>query len=95
MALAGWGSVLLGGCPLRQLILAGEGSGDSAVTVLGMIAGAALAHNFGMAGNADAMTDGVFTAGGVAANGRIGIVIGIVLLLAISIANLHKEEKAK
>ena len=95
MALAGWGSVLLGGCPLRQLILAGEGSGDSAVTVLGMIAGAALAHNFGMAGNADAMTDGVFTAGGVAANGRIGIIIGIVLLLVISIANLHKEEKAK
>ena len=95
MALAGWGSVLLGGCPLRQLILAGEGSGDSAVTVLGMIAGAALAHNFGMAGNADAMTDGVFTAGGVAANGRIGIVIGIVLLLIISVANLHKEEKEK
>ena len=37
MALVGWGSVLLGGCPLRQLILAGEGNGDSAVTVLGMI----------------------------------------------------------
>ena len=39
MALAGWGSILLGGCPLRQLILAGEGNGDSAVTVLGMIVG--------------------------------------------------------
>ena len=95
MGLVGWGSVLLGGCPLRQLILAGEGSGDSAVTVLGMIVGAAIAHNFGMAGNADAMTDGVFTAGGVAVSGRIGIGIGLVLLLVISIANLHKEEKAK
>ena len=95
MGLVGWGSVLLGGCPLRQLILAGEGSGDSAVTVLGMIVGAAIAHNFGMAGNADAMTDGVFTAGGVAMPGRIGICIGLVLLLVISIANLHKEEKAK
>ena len=41
MALAGWGSILLGGCPLRQLILAGEGNGDSAVTVFGMIVGAA------------------------------------------------------
>ena len=30
MALVGWGSILLGGCPLRQLILAGEGNGDSA-----------------------------------------------------------------
>ena len=95
MGLVGWGSVLLGGCPLRQLILAGEGSGDSAVTVLGMIVGAAIVHNFGMAGNADAMTDGVFTAGGVAMPGRIGICIGLVLLLVISIANLHKEEKVK
>ena len=95
MGLVGWGSVLLGGCPLRQLILAGEGNGDSAVTVLGMIVGAAIAHNFGMAGNADAMADGVFTAGGVAMSGRIGIGIGLVLLLVISIANLHKEEKAK
>ena len=95
MAAAGWGSVLLGGCPLRQLILAGEGSGDSAVTVFGMLVGAALAHNFGMAGNADAMTDGVFTAGGVAQAGRIGIVIALVLLLIISISNIHREEKAK
>ena len=35
MMLVGWGSVLLGGCPLRQLILAGEGNSDSGVTVLG------------------------------------------------------------
>ena len=45
MALAGWGSILLGGCPLRQLILAGEGNGDSAIAVFGMIVGAAIAHN--------------------------------------------------
>lgn len=93
MAVAGWGSVLLGGCPLRQLILAGEGSGDSAVTVLGMIAGAAISHNFGMSGNADAMTDGVFSAGGVPVAGRAGIIIGLVLLLIISAANFYREEK--
>jgi len=28
MVLVGWGSMLLGGCPLRQLILAGEGNTD-------------------------------------------------------------------
>ena len=44
MVIVGWGSVLLGGCPLRQLILAGSGNGDSAVTVFGMMAGAAIAH---------------------------------------------------
>ena len=43
MVIVGWGSVLLGGCPLRQLILAGRGNGDSAVTVFGMIVGAAFA----------------------------------------------------
>jgi len=49
MVLVGWGSVLLGGCPLRQLILAGEGNSDSAITVLGFMAGAAVAHNYGLA----------------------------------------------
>ncbi|NLF34613.1 MAG: YedE-related selenium metabolism membrane protein, partial [Clostridiales bacterium] len=31
MALTGWASVLLGGCPMRQLVLAAEGNTDSAV----------------------------------------------------------------
>lgn len=93
MTAAGWGSILLGGCPLRQLILAGEGNGDSAVTVFGMMVGAALAHNFGMAGNADAMTDGAFTAGGVALPGQVGVAVCLVLLGVISAANLYKKEK--
>ena len=93
MSLVGWGSVLLGGCPLRQLILAGEGSGDSAVTVFGMVVGAAFAHNFGLAGSADAMADGVFTAGGVPTNGRIAVVLGLIAVAVISVANLHREEK--
>ena len=41
MLLVGFGCVLLGGCPLRQLVLSGEGNSDSAVTVLGLIVGAA------------------------------------------------------
>ena len=49
MALAGCGCVLLGGCPLRQLIAASEGNTDAAVTVLGLLLGAAFAHNFGLA----------------------------------------------
>lgn len=94
MTAAGWGSILLGGCPLRQLILAGEGNGDSAVTVFGMMVGAALAHNFGMAGNADAMTDGVFTAGGVGLPGQVGVAVCLVLLGVISLANLYKKKEA-
>lgn len=49
MALAGLAFALAGGCPGRQLFLSGEGDGDAAVFVLGMIVGAGLAHNFGLA----------------------------------------------
>jgi len=49
MALSGLAFCLAGGCPGRQLFLAGEGDGDSAVFVLGMIVGAGIAHNFGLA----------------------------------------------
>ena len=93
MVLVGWGSVLLGGCPLRQLILAGEGNGDSAVTVLGMLVGAAFAHNFGLAGSAASVTDGVYSAGGVGPNGKVAVIIGFAVLLAISLMNLSLRKK--
>ena len=95
MTLVGWGSVLLGGCPLRQLILAGEGNGDSAVTVLGMIVGAAFAHNFGLAGAASKLAeDGTYTAGGIATAGKIAVGIGFAVLLLISIVNILKKREA-
>lgn len=49
MALAGLAFALAGGCPGRQLFLSGEGDGDAAVFVMGMIVGAAFAHNFSLA----------------------------------------------
>ena len=91
MLLAGWGSVLLGGCPLRQLILAGSGNADSAVTVFGMIVGAAFAHNFGLAGSAASES----SAGGVSTNGRVAVVLGIVIVLVISIVNSMKKQEAQ
>ena len=50
MVLVGLGATQLGGCPLRQLVLSGEGDTDAAITVLGLIVGAAVSHNFGLAG---------------------------------------------
>ena len=94
MALAGWGSILLGGCPLRQLILAGEGNGDSAVTVLGMVVGAAIAHNFGMAGNPDSVVDGVYKVGGTSTVGMVAVILGFVVLAAISVTHLPGKENA-
>jgi uncharacterized protein len=53
MLLAGLAYTLAGGCPGRQLFLAGEGDGDAAVFVMGMIFGAGIAHNFGLASSPD------------------------------------------
>ncbi len=53
MMLAGLCFALAGGCPGRQLILSGEGDGDAGVFVLGMFAGAGIAHNFHMVGKGD------------------------------------------
>lgn len=83
MLLVGFASVLLGGCPMRQLILAGEGNIDSVVTIIGLIAGAAFAHNFGLASSAAGPTD----------NGKIAVVIGIVFCLCVACANTIKRKK--
>ena len=76
LAAVGLGSVLLGGCPLRQLILAGEGNTDSAMAVLGMLVGAAFCHNFGLASS----TAGATPAGGIAC----GLVLACMVVLALS-----------
>jgi len=49
MVLSGLAFALAGGCPGRQLFMSGEGDGDAAVFVLGMIVGAGFAHNFATA----------------------------------------------
>lgn len=46
MVLAGLSFTLAGGCPGRQVFLTGEGDGDAALFVLGMLTGAAVGHNF-------------------------------------------------
>jgi uncharacterized protein len=73
MTLAGLAFALAGGCPGRQLFLAGEGDGDSAVFVSGMIIGAGFAHNFGLASSPK----------GVGPNGIIAVIIGLVVCLFI------------
>ena len=77
MFLAGYGCVQLGGCPLRQLVLSGEGNADSAAAVLGLMAGAALAHNFGLASSAAGPTGA----------GKTAVVIGIAVVSVIACAN--------
>ena len=49
MGLLGFAAILLGGCPMRQLILTWEANLDSFVAILGMFVGAGLAHRLGLA----------------------------------------------
>lgn len=84
LTLVGFASVLLGGCPLRQLILAGEGNTDSVVTIVGLFVGAAICHNFGLASSADGSTT----------NGQIATIVCLVIVLIIAITNLQKIKKA-
>ncbi|UCD75773.1 MAG: YedE-related selenium metabolism membrane protein [Phycisphaerales bacterium] len=71
MVLAGLSFCLAGGCPGRQVFLSGEGDGDAAMFVLGMLTGAAISHNFLMVGNQ--------------ALAPWAVVIGLVVVLTIGI----------
>lgn len=82
MVLVGFGSVLLGGCPLRQVVLSGSGNSDSAAAVLGLVVGGAFCHNFGLASSAKGPT----------LNGQIAVVLGLALLAVIAVMNTKKAE---
>jgi len=80
MALAGLSFALAGGCPGRQLFLAGEGDTDAAVFVMGMIAGAGFAHNFGLASSPK----------GVGPHGIAAVLVGFAVCLFIGFAMKKK-----
>jgi uncharacterized protein len=90
MVLAGLAFTLAGGCPGRQLFLSGEGDGDSAVFVLGMVLGAAFSHNFGLAGSPDKLVDGVLTVGGVKPVGMIAVGLGIAVCVVLGLTMREK-----
>lgn len=83
--LVGLCATLLGGCPLRQLVLSGEGDTDAATVVAGMIVGAAFCHNFLLAAApAKAAAAGVpAVAGGPGIYGQIACVAGIIVVAII------------
>ena len=76
MTLSGLAFALAGRCPGRQLILSGEGDGDAAMFVVGMIVGAGIAHNFALASSAK----------GPGAFGPAAVVIGLVFCLLIGLS---------
>ena len=92
MTLAGLAFALAGGCPGRQLFLSGEGDGDAGVFVLGMITGAAFAHNFSLAGGPDKVVEGVNTVGGVGPYGMAAVVVGLVVCVMVGFTMRQRVE---
>jgi uncharacterized protein len=80
MAVAGLAFALAGGCPGRQLFMAGEGDGDAAVFALGMIIGAAVSHNFGLASSPQ----------GIGPHGVAAVIVSLIVLLFIGLTMRQK-----
>lgn len=75
MVLAGLAFTLAGGCPGRQLFLSGEGDADAALFSLGMIVGAAFAHNFSLASSPN----------GPGAYAPAAVIVGLVVCALIGV----------
>ena len=84
MVLAGICSALLGGCPVRQTILASEGDSDAGITILGVLIGGAFAHNFGLASSGK----------GVTQSGQIAVIVGLIWVLIMAFYIIREQNKA-
>lgn len=80
MLVAGLSFALAGGCPGRQLFMSGEGDADAGVFVMGMITGAAFAHNFGLASSP----------AGIGAHGMAAVIACLFLCVVIGISNMER-----
>jgi len=81
MLMVGFGSVLIRGCPFRQVILAGQGDLDAGAAVLGMLVGGALVQNWGLGGNA----------AGTPYEGQLAVLLGLCLLFIIGVTYRKRD----
>ncbi len=81
MLAVGFGSMLIRGCPFRQLVMAGSGDNDAGGAVLGMLAGAAIVQNWVLGGSAS----------GTPYNAKIGVLVGLVFLFTIGLLGRERS----
>ena len=82
MLIVGFGSVLIKGCPFRQLVSAGQGDTDAGAAVLGMLTGAALVQSWGLGGDA----------AGTPYEGKIAVLFGLCALFIIGLLYRRRGE---
>jgi len=81
LTVVGLASTFLGGCPFRQLILSAQGNTDGAMSIMGIMAGAALSYNYYLAFMADSLD----------LNGKVAVIAGLAVLLIIGFFNTKKN----
>jgi YedE family putative selenium metabolism protein len=82
MTLVGLAATLIGGCPLRNCILTGEGDTDAGMTVLGYIVGAGIAHNFALASSPT----------GTGTWGPVAVIIGLAFCIIIGFFMMERSK---
>jgi len=74
LAMVGFGAILVGGCPFRQLVRSASGDLDAAAAVAGMLLAAGLSVRWGI-GSSPA---------GVTSAGKIAVLLGWAFFLALA-----------
>lgn len=82
LALVGLAGTFLEGCPLRNLIRAGEGDTDATVTILGYFAGAAIAHRLPIASSS----------AGLGSWGPMAVLLGLGFCLVLGFLQLKSMQ---
>lgn len=80
MMMVGLGSVMIRGCPMRQLIASAQGDNDAGAAVMGMLVGAALSQSWNLAG----------TPAGTPVGGQVAVLAGLALMFSIGILNRRR-----
>ncbi len=83
MFVIGLGSVMIGGCPFKQTIMASRGSIDALIAIIGILIGIAIGHNLSLAASPK----------GVPVSGMIGVIISILIILIIGLLNKGKKSE--
>jgi YedE family putative selenium metabolism protein len=92
LVLLGLTGALAGGCPVRQMVMTGEGNGDAFVTVAGIALGGTLAHAWGTVSVATMAA----AAGGATEAGKTAVIVGLVVagVYGLAVARLHARTGA-
>jgi len=81
MALVGVASIMIGGCPFRQLILASQGSADAGAAVFGMLVGAGIVQSWGITS----------TSMGATRTGMLATLAGLILVLIVGLVMRERD----